>query len=48
MHSFKWMLLVAILGLWGTGTVWAEEAEEEAVKEETADKEEERTCLTRA
>ena len=34
MRAFKWILLVAILGLWGTGTVWAEEAKEEAVKEE--------------
>ena len=33
------VMLVAILGLWGTGTVWAEEAKEEAVEEETADKE---------
>ena len=33
MRAFKWILLVAILGLWGTGTVWAEEAKEEAVEE---------------
>ena len=39
MRAFKWILLVAILGLWGTGTVWAEEAKEEAVEEEAADKE---------
>ena len=39
MRAFKWILLVAILGLWGTGTVWAEEAKEEAVKEEDVDKE---------
>ena len=39
MCAFKWILLVAILGLWGTGIVWAEEVKEEAVKEEDADKE---------
>ena len=39
MRAFKWILLVAIFGLWGTGTVWAEEAKEEAVEEEAADKE---------
>ncbi|MCY3668952.1 MAG: DUF5117 domain-containing protein [Gemmatimonadetes bacterium] len=41
MRASKWILLVAILGLWGTGTVWAEEAKEEAVEEEAADKEKE-------
>ena len=39
MRASKWILLVAILGLWGTGTVWAEEAKEEAVEEEATDKE---------
>ncbi|MDE2807188.1 MAG: hypothetical protein OXN90_02105 [Gemmatimonadota bacterium] len=39
MRAFKWILLVAILGLWGTGTVWTEEGKEEAVKEEDTDKE---------
>ena len=40
MRVFKWILLVALLGLWGTETVWAEEAKEEAVEEEATDKEE--------
>ena len=39
MRAFKWILMVALLGLWGTETVWAEEAKEEAVEEEAADKE---------
>ena len=39
MRAFKWILLVAILGLWGMATVWAEGAKEEAVEEEAADKE---------
>ena len=39
MRVLKWILLVAILGLWGTETGWAEEEKEEAAEEETADKE---------
>ena len=39
MRVLKWILLVAILGLWGTETVWAEEEKEEAAEEEAADKE---------
>ena len=41
MRVFKWILLVAILGLWGVGTVWAEKEKEEAVEEEAAEKEDE-------
>ena len=40
MRAFKWVLLVAILGLWGVETGWGEE-KEEAVEEEASDKEEE-------
>ena len=39
MRVFKWILLVAILGLWGVETVWAEQEKEEAAEEEAADKE---------
>ena len=39
MRVLKWILLVAILGLWGTETGWAEEEKEEAAEEEAADKE---------
>ena len=41
MRALKWILLVAILGLWGVGTVWAEEKKEGAVEEEAAEKEDE-------
>ena len=37
MRVFKWIFLVAILGLWGVGTVWAEKEKEEAVEEEAAE-----------
>ena len=36
MYTFKWILLVALLGLWGVETVWAEDKKEEAAEEEDA------------
>ena len=41
MRVLKWILLVAILGLWGTETGWAEEEKEEAVDKEKDEEDEE-------
>ncbi len=39
MRVFERMFLVALLGIWGVGAVWADEGEEATVEEEAADKE---------